>query len=71
MVIFQFFADLFSRTFPKDQKCLFMVCNYMDKILTSSMQAALERYMVEKRVSMLDAAAAQILVEFLYKGGYF
>ena len=39
--------------------------------LTSSMQAALERYMVEKRVSMLDAAAAQILVEFLYKGGLF
>ena len=39
MVIFQFFADLFSRTFPKDQKCLFMVCNYMDKILTSSMHA--------------------------------
>ena len=35
------------------------------------MQAALERYMVEKRVSMLDAAAVQILVEFLYKGGYF
>ena len=39
MIIFQFFADLFSRTFPKDQKCLFMVCNYMDKILTSSMHA--------------------------------
>ena len=39
MVIFQFIADLFSRTFPKDQKCLFMVCNCMDKILTSSMHA--------------------------------
>ena len=41
---------------------------YIEICLTSSMQAALERYMVEKRVSMLDAAAAQILVEFLYKG---
>lgn len=44
---------------------------YIEICLTSSMQAALERYMVEKRVSMLDAAAAQILVKFLYKGGYF
>lgn len=44
---------------------------YIEIALTSSMQAALERYMVEKRVSMLDAAAAQILVEFLYKGGLF
>ncbi len=44
---------------------------YIEIALTSSMQAALERYMVEKRVSILDAAAAQILVEFLYKGGYF
>lgn len=44
---------------------------YIEIALTSSMQAALERYMVEKRVSMLDAAASQILVEFLYKGGYF
>ena len=44
---------------------------YIEITLTSSMQAALERYMVEKRVSMLDAAAAQILVEFLYKGGLF
>lgn len=44
---------------------------YIEICLTSSMHAALERYMVEKQVSMLDAAAAQILVEFLYKGGYF
>lgn len=44
---------------------------YIEIALTSSMQVALERYMVEKRVSMLDAAVAQILVEFLYKGGYF
>lgn len=44
---------------------------YIEICLTSSMYAALERYMVEKQVSMLDAAAAQILIEFLYKGGYF
>ena len=44
---------------------------YIEIALTSSMQAALERYMVEKRVAMLDAAAAQILIVFLYKGGYF
>lgn len=44
---------------------------YIEIFLTSSMQAALERYMVEKQISMLDAAAAHILVEFLYKGGYF
>lgn len=44
---------------------------YIEICLTSSMQAALERYMVEKQISMLDAAAAQILVDFLYKGGYF
>jgi hypothetical protein len=44
---------------------------YIEICLTSSMQAALERYMVEKKVSMLDAAAALILIEFLYKEGYF
>lgn len=44
---------------------------YIEICLTSSMQAALERYMFEKKVSVLDAAAAQILIEFLYKGGYF
>lgn len=44
---------------------------YIEICLTSSMQAALERYMVDKCVSVLDAAAAQILIEFLYKGGYF
>ena len=44
---------------------------YIEICLTSSMLAALERYMVEKRISMLDAAAAQILIEFLYKEGYF
>lgn len=44
---------------------------YIEIRLTSSMQAALERYMLEKRISILDAAAAQILIEFLYKGGYF
>lgn len=44
---------------------------YIEICLTSSMLAALERYMVDKQVSMLDAAAAQILIEFLYKGGYF
>lgn len=44
---------------------------YIEIALTSSMHAALERYMIEKQVSFLDAAAAQILIEFLYKGGYF
>lgn len=44
---------------------------YIEICLTSSMQAALERFMVEKQISMLDAAAAQILIEFLYKRGYF
>lgn len=44
---------------------------YIEICLTSSMQAALERYMVEKQISMLDAAAAQILIDFLLKGGYF
>lgn len=44
---------------------------YIEICLTSSMQAALERFMVEKQISMLDAAAARILIEFLYKGGYF
>lgn len=44
---------------------------YIEIALTSSMQAALERYMVENRVPMLDVAVAQILIEFLYKGGYF
>lgn len=44
---------------------------YIEICLTSSMQAALERFMVEKQISMLDAAASLILIEFLYKGGYF
>lgn len=44
---------------------------YIEICLSSSMQAALERFMVEKQISMLDAAAAQILIEFLYKEGYF
>lgn len=44
---------------------------YIEISLTSSMLAALERFMVEKQISLLDAAAAQILIEFLYKGGYF
>lgn len=44
---------------------------YIEISLTSSMHAALERFMVEKQISLLDAAAAQILIEFLYKGGYF
>ena len=44
---------------------------YIEICLTSSMQAALERYMVDKKISMLDAAAAQILIDFLYKEGYF
>lgn len=44
---------------------------YIEICLTSSLQAALERFMVEKHISMMDAAAAQIIIEFLYKGGYF
>lgn len=44
---------------------------YIEICLTSSMQAALERYMTEKQISMLDAAAAHILIEFLYNGGYY
>lgn len=44
---------------------------YIEIRLSSSMQAALERFMVEREISLLDAAAAQILIEFLYKGGYF
>lgn len=44
---------------------------YIEICLTSSMHAALERYMVEQQIPMLDAAAAHILIDFLYKGGYF
>lgn len=44
---------------------------YVEICLTSSTLAALERYMAEMQMSLHDAAAAQILIEFLYENGYF
>jgi hypothetical protein len=44
---------------------------YIELYLTTSMVAALERYMEEQKISLMNAAAAQILIDFLYKGGYF
>lgn len=44
---------------------------YIELFLTTSMVAALERYMEDQEISLMNAAAAQILIEFLYKEGYF
>lgn len=44
---------------------------YIELYLTTSMVAALERYMEEQKISLMNAAVAHIVIDFLYKGGYF